>query len=95
MGILGIYIICIYSTLGANTGTNLYKLFGFFLGDLRPDPQKPRGVFQIPVRAEGNLAKIPEEQNPNNMHIFFLLFAKHEYTTTTTNTYHHALLTTF
>ena len=63
---------------------NLYKLFGFFLGDLRPDPPKPRGdlknpegmagpravgprtrhargVFQIPDRAEGDLAKIPEE----------------------------------
>ena len=62
---------------------NLYKLFRFFLGDLRPDPPKPRGdlkipegmagprgVFQIPDRVEGDLAKIPEEENPNNMHIF-------------------------
>ena len=65
-------------------GQNLGKLFGFFLGDLRPDPPKPRGdlknpegmpgpravgprarhargVFQIPDRAEGDPAKIPEE----------------------------------
>ena len=36
------------------------KLFGFFLGDLRPDPPKPRGVFsEIPDGAEGDLAKIP------------------------------------
>ena len=30
-------------------------------------------VFQIPDRAEGDLAKIPEEENPNNIHIFLLL----------------------
>ena len=32
---------------------NLYKLFGFFQGNLRPDPPKPRGDFKIP---EGTLA---------------------------------------
>ena len=60
-----------------------------------PRARHTRGVFQIPDRAEGDLAKIPEEENPNNMHIFFVLFAKLESTATTANNYHHALLTTF
>ena len=32
---------------------NMYKLFWFFQGDLRPDPPKPRGDFKTP---EGKLA---------------------------------------
>ena len=48
---------------------------------VRPDgPLRARGVFQIPDRAEGDLAKIPEEENPNNMHIFFILFLRREKT---------------
>ena len=71
---------------------NMYKLFGFFLGDLRPDPPKPRGDFKKTPRARG----VPEgfflnprrgwggssedtrRKNPNNMHIFLLISYNYE-----------------
>ena len=36
---------------------NLYGLFGFFLGDLRPDPPKPRGDFKKTPRAHRRVRK--------------------------------------
>ena len=39
--------------MALSEGKNLYKLFGFFIVDLHSDPPNPRGIFQIPDRAEG------------------------------------------
>ena len=62
----------------------MYRRFGFFGGDLRPDPPKSegilktpralrgaRGVFKIPEGLRGSVAKIPDKK-PESYAYFFI-----------------------